>query len=124
MSDVRSYRDLIAWQKAMDLTVDVYRATDGFPKSEEFGLQGQMRRAAVSIPSNVAEGYARQTTKDYLRFLRMARGSAAELSTQCEVAMRLRLMPSDCTEICAVDEVERILVGLIDGIKRSKRRRQ
>jgi four helix bundle protein len=122
MTRLRSYRDLVAWQKAMDLTVAVYRATAGFPRTEEFGLRGQMRRAAVSIPSNIAEGYARQTTKDYLRFLRQARGSAAELSTQCEAAMRLGMLPDVCAELERIEEVDRILHGLIEGVKRTKKK--
>src|SRR4051794_35638630 len=70
---VKHYSDLIAWQKAMDLTVDVYRQTDGFPPREIYGLTSQMRRAAVSVPSNIAEGQGRQSTKDFVHFLYVAR---------------------------------------------------
>ena len=72
---VRHYTDLIAWQKAMDLVVGVYEATNGFPPSERFGLTNQLRRAAVSVPSNIAEGQGRQSTRDFLRCLSIASGS-------------------------------------------------
>src|SRR5687768_8153088 len=86
---VNQYQDLIAWQKAVDLTVEIYRATDSFPKSECFGLTQQMRRAAGSIPSNIAEGQGRSTTKDYIHFLHIARGSIQELETQHYLAFKL-----------------------------------
>jgi four helix bundle protein len=120
---IQSHRDLIAWQRAMDLVVAIYQATAPFPKSEEFGLQGQVRRAAVSIPSNIAEGYARQTTKDYLRFLRQARGSAAELSTQCELSVRLGYLAAPCPEQQLIVDLDRILNRLIAAIKESRKRR-
>ena len=78
---VKSYRDLIAWQRARDLVREVYLLTATFPVGERFGLVSQMDRSAVSIPSNIAEGYGRATTQDYLHFLRIARGSAYELET-------------------------------------------
>ena len=90
MSTVKDYRDLIVWQKAMDLVVTVYRATTAFPKEEIYGLTSQLRRAAVSIPSNIAEGNGRNTTRDYLNFLGMAYGSVKEVETQVLIAERLR----------------------------------
>jgi len=84
----QSYRDLIVWQKAMDLARSVYEISKGFPKQELFGLTSQIRRAAVSIPSNVAEGSARRTTRDFIAFLHIARGSLAELDTQLELCER------------------------------------
>lgn len=86
---MESYRGLIVWQKGMDLVVAVYRLTATFPKSETFGLASQMQRAAVSIPSNIAEGNALHQTKAYLRHLSIACGSLAELETQIEIAERL-----------------------------------
>lgn len=86
---IRSYKDLIAWQKAMDLVVEIYRITKRFPPEEQFGLTAQMRRAAVSIPSNIAEGYGRNTTKEYRNFLRISIGSNCELETQITAAHRL-----------------------------------
>lgn len=79
---LHSYKDLIVWQKGIDLAVETYALTNGFPRSEIYGLTSQMRRAAVSIPSNIAEGRRRGTRKDFLQFLRIAYGSGAELETQ------------------------------------------
>lgn len=93
MSVVRSYRDLIAWQKAMDLAEAVFRLSARFPKTEAFALTSQMRRAALSVPSNIAEGQGRGATKEYVRFLRIARGSTQELETQLLLAQRLGLAP-------------------------------
>lgn len=86
---VRHYSDLIVWQKAMDLVVHVYEVTESFPQREVFGLTNQVRRAAVSIPSNIAEGQGRGTTKDFLHFLAIARGSLQEVETQLLLAYRL-----------------------------------
>ena len=87
---VKSYRDLIVWQKAMELVVKVYEITEDFPREEAYGLTSQIRRAAISIPSNIAEGKSRSTKKDYAHFLRIAYGSGAELETQIEIAKRLK----------------------------------
>lgn len=82
MSNINSFKDLSVWQKSMSLAKDVYEITRSLPKSEEYGLSSQIRRSAVSIPSNIAEGSKRGSTKDFCQFLRMAQGSAAELETQ------------------------------------------
>ena len=92
---MQSHKELIVWQKSMNLVVAVYDLTNGFPKDELYGLTSQMRRAAVSIPSNIAEGRKRGTSKDYRQFLLIAFGSAAELETQIEVSKRLRLGNSE-----------------------------
>ena len=86
---VRHFRELIVWQKAMDLVAETYQLTRLLPDAEQFGLISQMRRAAVSIPSNIAEGQSRLSTKDFVHFLCIARGSNAELQTQCEICIRL-----------------------------------
>lgn len=86
---MRSYQDLIVWQKSVDLVTEIYKITTLFPKSEQFGLVVQMRRAAVSIVSNIAEGFARRTKKDNAHFVTIAYGSAAELEAQIIVAKRL-----------------------------------
>ena len=86
---IQSYKDLTVWQKAMDLVVAIYDLTEQFPKSEIYGLTSQMRRAAVSIPSNIAEGKMRGTRKDYRHFVVTAFGSGAELETQVEIVQRL-----------------------------------
>jgi four helix bundle protein len=91
----QNYRDLIAWQKAMDLVVAVYRATEQFPKEEIYALTSQIRRAAVSIPSNIAEGQGRGTVNEFTHFLRIAHGSLRELETQLLIAQRLEYLNSD-----------------------------
>ncbi|MFZ2491755.1 MAG: four helix bundle protein [Thermoanaerobaculia bacterium] len=89
MSTKTSYRDLVVWQKAMDVSVQIYEVTSRFPNEERYGLSHQMRRAAVSIASNIAEGYGRTTHRQKYSFLENARGSAYELETQIELARRL-----------------------------------
>jgi four helix bundle protein len=86
---VSSYKDLIVWQKAMDLVMLVYELTKGFPKEETYGLMNQLRRAAVSVPSNIAEGHERRSTAEFRNFLSIARGSLAEVETQLLLAQRL-----------------------------------
>ena len=88
--NIDSYKRLIVWQKGIDLVVAIYELTEYFPKEEAYGLTSQMRRAAVSIPSNIAEGRYRGTRKDYTQFLRIAFGSGAELETQIEIAKKLK----------------------------------
>lgn len=90
---IESYRDLIVWQKAMDLVIKIYRLTDYLPTDERFGLVSQMRRAAVSVPSNIAEGHRRNTRKDYAKFISYAFGSGSELETQLEIVDRLGYIP-------------------------------
>jgi four helix bundle protein len=87
----QSHRDLGVWQRSMDLTLAVYRLTQGFPREEAFGLTSQMRRSAVSIPSNIAEGFGRMSRREFNRFLLIARGSNCELQTQLEISKALGL---------------------------------
>jgi four helix bundle protein len=86
---INSFRDLRVWQASMDLVTHVYGLTQSFPREEQYGLTSQMRRAAVSVPSNIAEGHARESSKEYLNHLSIAQGSLAELQTQSEIAARL-----------------------------------
>ena len=86
---IHSYKDLIVWQKSVDLVIEVYKLTDGFPSDERFGLTSQMRRAAVSIPSNIAEGKLRGHAKECKQFSLISFGSGGELETQIEIAKRL-----------------------------------
>ena len=112
---VESYRDLIAWKKAKDLALEVYCCTREFPKAEIYGLSAQMRRAAVSVPSNIAEGKGRYSQREFVQFLHHARGSLLELETQLEIARDLGYFDS-CTfkRITGKStEVGRILNGLI-----------
>ncbi|MGB4834142.1 MAG: four helix bundle protein, partial [Candidatus Moraniibacteriota bacterium] len=108
---VQSYKDLIVWQKAMNLVVEIYAITEKFPQQELFVLTSQMRRAAISIPSNIAEGRRRGTRKDYRQFLLIAYGSGSELETQIEIAKRLSLGKSvDFSQAdLHLDEVMRML---------------
>lgn len=92
---VLSYKDLIVWQKALDLVEMVYQVTRAFPKEELYGLTNQLRRAAVSIPSNIAEGHARSSTQEFHRFLSIAKGSLAEVETQLLIAQRLGYLSND-----------------------------
>lgn len=88
-SAIRSYKDLRIWQEAKNLTIAIYGITERFPKSELYGLTSQIRRAAVSVPSNIAEGFRRKSKKEKLQFLRIALGSGAELETQLEISFEL-----------------------------------
>jgi four helix bundle protein len=115
---VQTFKDLIVWQKAMDLVPRVYAATREWPREEAYGLTSQIRRCAVSIPSNIAEGYGRGSTQDYLRFLHIARGSLYEFETQAEIARRLGYLADE--EHARMDEaareVYRILGALISKL--------
>lgn len=114
----RSHHRLRVWQVAMRLAEDVYRMSSAWPDSERFGLSSQMRRAAVSVVSNIAEGAGRQGTKEFQRFLFMARGSLCELDTQLRLSARLALPGADQL----TDRVES-LFGLLNGLISSLRRR-
>lgn len=115
---VRSYRDLVAWQKSMVLVTDVYRCTQGFPKSEIYGLTAQLRRAAVSVPSNIAEGQGRSSTGEFRQFLGHARGSLLEVETQILIAQNLGYIRPDDSKVLLLrsEEVGRILGGLMKSL--------
>jgi four helix bundle protein len=121
---VQSYRELIAWQKAMDFTAEVYRITQTFPKQELYGVTSQLRRAAVSIPSNIAEGQGRQTTGEFRQFMGHARGSLLETETQILLSERLEYLDHKTTEnlLKQSAEVGRILNGLLGSLEGSHRR--
>ncbi len=114
----RDVKQLKVWEKGIDLCQAVYRVTARFPAAERFGLTAQMRRAAVSIPSNLAEGYARGSRKDYRQFACISRGSAAELETQTIIASPLALLGAGDAELLlsAVREVLRMLHGLVNAL--------
>jgi four helix bundle protein len=115
---VKTFKQLIAWQKAMNLVVNLYRATGVLPREEMFGLTSQLRRAAVSIPSNTAEGEARGTTRDFLRFLHMALGSCSEVETQIMLTRRLGYITEQVADELLLDisEVGRLVNGLIRSL--------
>ena len=117
---IRTHRDLIAWQKGMALSKALYFVTRRMPASEQFGLTSQMCRAAVSVPSNIAEGYALESRRAYLKHLRIARGSLAELSTQWELAVDLTMLPQDSQVSSLLEETDRVLQGLTRAVRQSK----
>ena len=119
---IRSYRGLLVWQKAIGLIKDVYVLTRGFPDLEKFGLAGQLQRAAVSVPSNIAEGQVRQHTKEFKQFLYVARGSLAEVDTQLTIAVELGFADRDAEGPIRekLDEVRRMINGLAAKLPRSR----
>jgi four helix bundle protein len=116
---VQSYRNLVVWNKAMELVTEIYRMTQGFPKEELFGLTSQIRRAAVSVPSNIAEGKGRLSKGEFRQFLGNARGSLAELETQILIAQNLQyLHGAEANRLLAmVEEVGKVLNGLLSAVK-------
>jgi four helix bundle protein len=112
-----SYRDLLAWQRAIDLVENVYSATESWPKSELFGLTSQVRRAAVSVPADIAEGQERFSTKEFIHHLSIARGSLLEVETHIIVTQRLRYLSTEVTS--ALLECSAEVSRLISGLSRS-----
>jgi four helix bundle protein len=116
---VQSFRDLLVWQRSLQLTVPVYRLTQGFPREEIYGLTSQIRRAAVSIPSNIAEGYGRLSRGEYRQFLGVARGSNFEVQTQIEIARALNLGDQKLLNESKglSHEVGKMIFGLLESLK-------
>ena len=116
---LKNYKELKVWQKSYQLCLEMYKATKTFPKNEGFGLTSQMRRAALSIPSNIAEGYGRKTTPEYLRFLYIAYGSTCELETQLLLSGDLGYLNKEKVSELQRDigEVERMLKALIKSLE-------
>ncbi len=119
MTRIKSYRDLIVWQKGMALARQVYLVTGRFPDDEKFGLISQLRRAAVSVPSNIAEGHARSSRSDYARFLHISRGSLYEIETQIMLSEDFNyLNQNDSSDILTTtSEIGRMLNSLIRKIE-------
>lgn len=113
MSD---YKDLEVWKKSIEMVAEIYKLSRSFPESEKFGLTNQMRRAAVSIPSNIAEGSARHHSKDFIHFLRISDGSAAELETQLMISRKLGFADDIETLLNEVIVVRRMLAALIKSL--------
>jgi len=111
----KPHKKLDVWRLAMDLVIDVYKVTEGFPKEEKFSLTDQIRRSVISIPSNIAEGAARNTRKEFINFLHIAQSSLSELDTQMELARRLGYLKEECwSELNIVMErIDKMLTGLI-----------
>jgi four helix bundle protein len=117
---IKSYKDLLAWQKAMDLVELVYDLTRQFPREELFGLATSLRRAAVSIPSKIADGHERDNTREYIHYLAVARGALSEAETQMEVAKRLGYINEDQQAIFAslASDTGKIVNGLMNSMER------
>lgn len=113
---MRPHQKLEAWSRAIELVIDVYKSTDQFPKEERYGLTGQIRRAAVSIPANLAEGAGRRSQKEFAHFLSNSQGSASELETELIIAKRLGYL-DELTFARLIDQVERV-GRLITGVVR------
>jgi len=115
---VRSYKDLLVWQRSMDLVETVYKLTAKLPRTEQFGLVAQMRRSSVSVPSNIAEGYGRQSTGEYRHHLSIGRGSLLELETQVILCQRLGYLEQSKAEsiLREIEEISKMLAALISKI--------
>ena len=120
---IYSYEDLLVWQRAMDLVEEVYKLINLLPKEENFGISAQMRRAVISIPSNIAEGQARHTTKEFINFLSIANGSKSELRTQIQICIRLKYITETEAEkaLALCEEVSKMLSALITKLQSGAR---
>jgi len=118
----QSYKDLVVWKKSMSLVTQIYQASQKFPKEEVYGLTSQLRRSAVSIPSNIAEGAGRRSSGEFRQFLVQARGSLLELETQVQIAGNLGYLKSQKVEelVTKTSEIGKMLNGLLDYIGRQK----
>ncbi|MBI3343693.1 MAG: four helix bundle protein [Gammaproteobacteria bacterium] len=116
----RKHHELLAWQEAIALVKEVYRATTDFPREEAYGLTNQIRRAAISVPSNIAEGAARTGDKEFLQFLSIARGSLSELETQVIIANELGYLGQSHQLMARIDKI----FGLVGGLMTSLRKRK
>lgn len=122
MTKINSYRDLIVWQKAMNLVVEAYKTIQMLPKDEDYVLSLQIRKSVISVPSNIAEGYGRNHTADYARFLEISRGSLFELQTQIEISMTLGYIPCEICNSLLMNssETEKMLNSLISKLRHGK----
>jgi four helix bundle protein len=119
---IRSYRDLDVWNKAIELVKEIYLVTKDFPKEETYGLVNQLRRCAVSIPSNIAEGKTRQHISEYIQFLYVALGSCAELETQITIAKELKYITKEleCKLLEEINQIGRMIRGLTKNLRVSR----
>ena len=116
---LKSYKDLIVWKSSMNLVLDIYRISSVFPKSEQLILTSQMRRSAISVPSNIAEGWSRNSARSFNYFLKIASGSTSELMTQVEIALRLNYLPPEkANEITLKgNKISKMLIALIRKVE-------
>jgi len=119
MAEVKSYKDLLIWQKGIDLVVEVYKAVKTFPREELFALSDQIRRSSVSVPSNIAEGQARQHTAEFRQFLHVSLGSLAELDTQTIIANKLGYLSEETLSSISngITELRKMISSLISKLK-------
>ena len=122
MGEIKNFRDLRVWQLSKDIVIEIYRITEAFPRHETYGLTQQLRRAAISIPSNVAEGHGRGSRKEYTQFLTIARGSLCELETQLEIAIDLGYLARKELEnqFNSIQSLSKMLHRLITSLKSPK----
>ena len=117
---LKGHRDLNVWKKSLDLVEELYKCTKDFPKEETYSLISQIRRSAISIPSNIAEGAARNSKKEFIQFLHIALGSTSELETQLIISGRLGYLKENTEYLCKVDEIKKMLLGLLAFIRKNK----
>lgn len=117
---MKSHRDLDVWKRGVDFAVDIYKLTASFPAEEKYALSSQLKRAAVSIVSNIAEGAARQSEKEFIQFLHIAMGSAAETETQLMIAARLGLIDNNDNLFSELEAIQKMLMGLVKYVKKSR----
>jgi four helix bundle protein len=123
MSGIKSYKDLLIWQKGIDIVINLYELVEGFPKEEIYALTSQVKRASVSIPSNIAEGYGRNSTQSYIHFLNISRGSLFELETQLIVAQKLKFIKNEALFLELMNQIteeSKMLNSFINKIESSK----
>ncbi|MBO2544783.1 four helix bundle protein [Salegentibacter sp. BDJ18] len=114
---MKSHKDLTVYKTSIDLVIDIYQLSQNFPDSEKFGLTSQIRRASVSIPSNISEGAARSSKKEFIRFLYIALGSVAEIETQLEIAYRLKFIKDTPEVVEKIIYIRRMILKLIQSLK-------
>ena len=117
INEVRTHKDLEVWKQSIGLVTDLYRITDGFPSAEEFGLTSQMRRASVSVPANISEGAARNSTKEFIQFLHIGLGSLSELETLLIISENLGFMRSG-PFLGRIVDLRKMLTGLIKSLRK------
>jgi four helix bundle protein len=122
MGEIKSYKDLIVYQKGLDLVNDIYKITRGYPKEEIFGLTNQMRRAAISVPTNISEGYGRDSTKNYTQFLKISKGSLFELETLLIISTNQKLISDQIMKDISfkIHEIGKMLTTLIKNIEKTE----
>ncbi len=115
---MRNHKDLDVWKKSIDLVAQIYEISKGFPKEEAYGLQGQIRRAVVSIPANISEGASRNTKKEYIQFLYIALGSASEVETHLIVSQKIGFISAIDDALADIENIKKMLNGLISFLKK------